>query len=121
MLLGHYSSLHSFLQHTVELHHQTKQKIKLTRLLRVNPLPSSPLPFLRDSWNVAGTTPTPSKAATRWQFIGVILMSVALGMFFATILDNWLRGESFIWWLLLAGVFIFAISTNTFAILKRIP
>ena len=40
MLLGHYSSLHSFLQHTMELHHSSEQEApkKVTKLFLNMPL-----------------------------------------------------------------------------------
>ena len=57
---------------------------------------------------------------TRWQLIGIILMSIGLGALFMTILDRVLRGESFVWWLVLAVLFIFAITTNAMALFKRI-
>jgi hypothetical protein len=66
-------------------------------------------------------TSAPSKLATRWQFFGLILMSVALGGALLTAFDSWLRGYSFVWWLLLAVIFVFAISTNSMALLKRFP
>jgi hypothetical protein len=66
-------------------------------------------------------TSTPSKLTTRWQFFGLILMSVALGGMLLTAFDKWLRGDSFVWWLLLAVMFVFAISTNSLMLLKRIP
>jgi hypothetical protein len=77
------------------------------------------LPFLRESCNVAGMTSVQS--AARFQFFGLILMSVALGMVLLTVFDKWLRGDSFAWWLLLAALNVFAISTNCMVLLKRIP
>ena len=64
---------------------------------------------------------SPFKIGERWQFFGIILMSVALGGALLTAFDKWLRGDSFVWWLLLAVMFVFAISTNCMALLKRIP
>jgi hypothetical protein len=63
----------------------------------------------------------PLRSATRWLFFAIILMSVALGGALLTSFDEWLRGGSFVWWLLLAVMFVFAISTNCVALLKRIP
>jgi hypothetical protein len=65
-------------------------------------------------------TPTPTKSVMRWQFFGVMLMCVALGVLILTAFDNWLRGNSIVWWLLLVVIFVFAISANSMAILKRI-
>jgi hypothetical protein len=65
-------------------------------------------------------TPTPSRSATRWQFIGLILMSVALGGGLLTALEKWLRGESIVWYLVLPVLFVLAISMNAVALMKRI-
>jgi hypothetical protein len=66
-------------------------------------------------------TSTPSKAMTCWHLFGLILMSVAFGVMLFTALDKWFRGDSIVWWLVLAVVFVFAISTNSILLLKRIP
>jgi hypothetical protein len=65
-------------------------------------------------------TPTPSKTSTLWQIIAIVTMSVGLGVLFLTAFDKWLRGDSFIWWLALCAVFVFSISANVMALLKRI-
>jgi len=65
-------------------------------------------------------TPTPSRSATRWQFIGLILMSVALGGGLLTALEKWLRGESIVWYLVLPVLFVLAISMNAVTLMKRI-
>jgi membrane protein required for beta-lactamase induction len=37
----------------------------------------------------------------RFLFIGLILMCVGLGMVLTIALENWLQGNSYLWWLLL--------------------
>jgi hypothetical protein len=66
-------------------------------------------------------TPSQSEPPLRWQLIAIILMSVGLGTLLMTVLDKVLREESFIWYLLLTVLFVFAISANAIALLKRIP
>jgi hypothetical protein len=65
--------------------------------------------------------PTPSRTATRWQFIGLILISVALGAGLINIFEKWLRGESIVWYLVLPVLFIMLICMNAMALMKRIP
>jgi tellurite resistance protein TehA-like permease len=56
----------------------------------------------------------------RAQFLGLILMSVALGMLVTNAFDNWLRGYTVIWWLALILVNIFAIGAASITVAKRI-
>jgi hypothetical protein len=53
------------------------------------------------------SSPAPALAIGR--LIGIILLSVALGMMLITTLEEWLHGRSFIWWLLLSLLFIVAV------------
>ena len=41
-------------------------------------------------------------------------------MMLTTTLEEWLRGRSFIWWLLLSLLFIVAVGANAGAVTKRI-
>jgi hypothetical protein len=65
-------------------------------------------------------TPSPARSVTLGRLIGLILLSVALGMMLVTTLEEWLRGRSFIWWLLLAVLFVVAVGANAAAVTKRI-
>jgi sterol desaturase/sphingolipid hydroxylase (fatty acid hydroxylase superfamily) len=65
-------------------------------------------------------TSSPAVSVTLGRLIGVILLSVALGMMLITTLEEWLRGRSFIWWLLLAVLFVVAVGANAAAVTKRI-
>jgi hypothetical protein len=56
----------------------------------------------------------------RWQFVSTILMSVSFGGMLLSALANWLRGNSFVWWLGLSALFAFSISVNKVRLLKRI-
>ena len=72
-----------------------------------------------------GATPpcmpeTPSRKLMGLQLVSTILMGVALGGMLLSALESWLRGNSFVWWLGLSALFVFTISVNTLAILKRI-
>ena len=60
------------------------------------------------------------RSAVLGQFVGTILMSVALGMLLGNTFDQWLRGQSFIFWLALSVLFIAAIGTNAIAVTRRI-
>jgi hypothetical protein len=62
-----------------------------------------------------------SRTLFRWQFVSVILMSVSLGGLLLSAFENWLRGNSFIWWLGLSALFVFSISVNTIRLLKQTP
>jgi hypothetical protein len=63
---------------------------------------------------------TPTARMVRAQFLGLILMSVALGMLVTNAFDNWLRGYTVIWWLALILVNIFAIGAASITVAKRI-
>jgi hypothetical protein len=65
-------------------------------------------------------TSSPARSVTLGRLIGLILLSVALGMMLVTTLEEWLRGRSFIWWLLLAVLFVVAVGANAAAVTKRI-
>jgi hypothetical protein len=65
-------------------------------------------------------TPSPARSVTLGRLIGLILLSVALGMMLVTTLEEWLRGRSFIWWLLLSALFVVAVGANALAVTKRI-
>jgi hypothetical protein len=60
------------------------------------------------------------KSGARGQFIGVIAMSVGLGWLLAAAFVMWLRGESFVWWVLLAVLFVLVITKLSMAVYKRI-
>ena len=64
------------------------------------------------------SSPAPALAIGR--LIGIILLSVALGMMLITTLEEWLHGRSFIWWLLLSALFVVAVGANAAAVTKRI-
>jgi hypothetical protein len=57
--------------------------------------------------------------ATRFLFLALILMCVSFGMLLATALESWLRGQPFLWWLLLVLLFALAISSASVTLLKR--
>jgi hypothetical protein len=63
---------------------------------------------------------TPSRTILAWQFVGIILMGVALGGMLLSAFENWLRGNSFVWWLGLSAVFVFSITAQTVRLLKQI-
>jgi hypothetical protein len=63
---------------------------------------------------------TLSRTLMRWQFVSIILMSVSLGGMLVITLENWLRGNSFVWWLGLSALFAFSITVNTIRLLKQI-
>ena len=50
--------------------------------------------------------------------IGVIIMSVGLGTLLTTAFEKWLRGKSFVWWVLLVVMFVFSITTVSVALLQ---
>jgi hypothetical protein len=72
------------------------------------------------AWHAPRMFAEPPKSAARGQFVGVILMSVGLGTLIITAFDKWLRGESFVWWLLLSVLFVISIITVSMTVLKRI-
>jgi hypothetical protein len=63
---------------------------------------------------------TPSRTILRWQFVSIILMAVSLGGMLLSALENWLRGNSFVWWLGLSALFTFSITVQTVRLLKQI-
>ena len=65
-------------------------------------------------------TSSPAVSVTLGRLIGLILLSVALGMMLITTLEEWLHGRSFIWWLLLSALFVVAVGANAAAVTKRI-
>jgi hypothetical protein len=46
----------------------------------------------------------------RFLFIGLILMCVGLGMVLTITLQNWLEGNSYLWWLLLVLLLVLGIT-----------
>ena len=56
----------------------------------------------------------------RFLFAGLILMSISLGMLLSVVLDNWLRGGVYGWWLLLALLLSFAILCVSITVLSRL-
>src|SRR5580704_3393938 len=65
-------------------------------------------------------TSSPAPSVTLGRLIGLILLSVALGMMLITTLEEWLRDRSFVWWLLLSALFLVAVGANAAAVTKRI-
>ena len=47
-------------------------------------------------------------------------MCVSFGMLLLTAFERWLRGQPFLWWLLLVLLMVFAISALSMTLLKRI-
>jgi hypothetical protein len=60
------------------------------------------------------------KTTVRVQLIGVVTMSVGLGAALLTALENVLRGQSFVWWLVLAVLITGAISTGFSCVMNRL-
>jgi hypothetical protein len=52
--------------------------------------------------------------------LGLVLMSIGLGTLLTTVLDNWLRGDSYLWWLLLMLLLLFAITSVGVTVMKRL-
>jgi hypothetical protein len=52
--------------------------------------------------------------------VGLILMSVGLGMVVAVSLLSWLRGDSFVWWCALLLLTAFGVLTVSVTVAKRI-
>ncbi|MBR0995559.1 hypothetical protein JQ580_33115 [Bradyrhizobium japonicum] len=48
----------------------------------------------------------------RWFLLNVIGTSIGLGMLLITVFDNWMRGYSISWWIMLALMSIFSILIN---------
>ena len=61
-----------------------------------------------------------STRATRSLFLALLLMCFSFGMLLLTAFESWLRGQPFLWWLLLVLLMVFAISTLSMTLLKRI-
>jgi hypothetical protein len=61
-----------------------------------------------------------SARATRWLFLALLLMCVSFGMLLLTAFESWLRGQPFLWWLLLVFLMVFAIFGVSMTLLKRI-
>jgi len=56
----------------------------------------------------------------RWLLLGLVLMSVGLGTLLVTVLDNWLRGYSTLWWLLLTLLILLAIVSVGVTLMTRL-
>jgi hypothetical protein len=52
--------------------------------------------------------------------LGLVLMSVGLGTLLTTVLDNWLRGNSYLWWLLLMLLLLLVITSVGVTVMKRL-
>ena len=76
---------------------------------------SRPLSLSRKRCDVIGMA-SASTRATRSLFLALLLMCVSFGMLLLIAFEKWLRGQPFLWWLLL----VFAISTLSMTVLKRI-
>ena len=76
--------------------------------------------FSRQAYNGPQMAQPLSQTATFWQLIGIILMSVGLGGGLLSTFERWLRGDSLILQLVVAALFIFSISVNARALLKRL-
>lgn len=48
----------------------------------------------------------------RWFLLNVIGTSIGLGMLLITVFDNWMRGYSISWWVMLALLSMFSIIVN---------
>jgi hypothetical protein len=53
-------------------------------------------------------------------FLGLILMCVALGMVLTVALDSWLRGNSYLWWLLLVLLLMLAVTAVSITVFVSI-
>ena len=56
----------------------------------------------------------------RWFLLNVIGMSIGLGMLLITLFDNWMRGYSIFWWVMLALLSMFSILINALMLVVRI-
>ncbi|MCK1326330.1 hypothetical protein IVA94_36810 [Bradyrhizobium sp. 156] len=56
----------------------------------------------------------------RWFLLNVIGTSVGLGMLLITVFDNWMRGYSIFWWVMLALLSMFSILINALMLVVRI-
>jgi hypothetical protein len=68
-------------------------------------------------------TPSPSRAAARWHLVATITASIAVGALFLTAFERWLRGDTFVMWVILMATVAagLAVGVNAVAVLKRIP
>jgi hypothetical protein len=55
-----------------------------------------------------------------WLLLNVIGMSVGLGTLLITVFDNWMRGYSIFWWVMLALLTIFSILVNALMLVVQI-
>ena len=53
-------------------------------------------------------------------FLGLILMCVALGTVLTVALDSWLRGNSYLWWLLLVLLLMLAVTAVSITVFVSI-
>jgi uncharacterized protein (DUF58 family) len=56
----------------------------------------------------------------RWFLFNVIGTSIGLGMLLVTVFDNWMRGYSIFWWVILALLAMFSILINALMLVVRI-
>jgi hypothetical protein len=56
----------------------------------------------------------------RWFLFNVIGTSIGLGMLLITVFDNWMRGYSIFWWVILALLAMFSILINALMLVMRI-
>jgi hypothetical protein len=56
----------------------------------------------------------------RWFLFNVIGTSIGLGMLLVTVFDNWMRGYSMFWWVILALLAMFSILINALMLVVRI-
>jgi hypothetical protein len=56
----------------------------------------------------------------RWLLPGLVLMSVGLGTLLVTVVDNWLRGYSTLWWLVLMLLLLPGIVSVGMTLMTRI-
>jgi len=54
------------------------------------------------------------------RFFAIIAMSIALGLLISAAFENWFWGYSFVWWLLLIGVFVVSISAVSTGLLRHL-
>ncbi|MGY4354614.1 uncharacterized protein (DUF58 family) [Bradyrhizobium sp. i1.3.6] len=56
----------------------------------------------------------------RWFLFNVIGTSIGLGMLLITVFDNWMRGYSIFWWVMLALLTMLSILINALMLVVRI-
>jgi hypothetical protein len=54
------------------------------------------------------------------RFFAIIAMSIALGLLISGAFENWFWGYSFVWLLLLIGVFVVSISAVSTGLLRHL-